>query len=85
LVQRGRKADPNYYINEYGGASANFLGGGQPPKLLPLSEIQTHPAQLAAYNAWLQSGAIADAPIPGETPANQLISDFYGQASNSGP
>jgi hypothetical protein len=77
--------DPNYYINEYGGASANFLGGGQPPKLLPLSEIQTHPAQLAAYNAWLQSGAIADAPIPGETPANQLISDFYGQASNSGP
>ncbi|HEY1918000.1 MAG TPA: DUF6571 family protein [Streptosporangiaceae bacterium] len=77
---------PQNYINQYGGASANFLDSNG--KILPLSEIQSHPAQLAAYNAWLQSGAISEATIPGINvpgqPAKTLGSDLPQQASSAG-
>jgi hypothetical protein len=73
--------DPQYYIRQFG-PDASFLGADN--KLLPLSEIQSHPAKLAAYNAWLESGAIADAWVPGVSPRQRLITVFHDQASDSG-
>jgi hypothetical protein len=73
--------DPQYYISTFGGSSANFLDGSG--RILPLSEIQSHPAQLAAYNAWLQSGAVAEGWIPGKNPPARLITAFYSQAGDS--
>jgi len=74
--------DPQYYIGMFGGPGASFLDGHG--KIRPLGESQSHPAQLAAYNARLQSGAPADGLVPRVSPPRKLITDLSGQASDSG-
>jgi hypothetical protein len=84
VVDGGHPADgnPQYYISKFGGPGADFLDSSG--KILPLTEIQAHPVRLAAYNAWLQSGAVAEGLIPGKNPPERLISAFYSQAGDSG-
>jgi hypothetical protein len=51
--------DPTYYIMEYGGNMANFINSDG----TLMYPNQMNQWQLAAYNAWLQSGALQAAAV----------------------
>jgi hypothetical protein len=71
--------DPEAIIAEYGGAKASFL---EDNGILPLWKIQENNYKLAAYNAWLQTPAVANAiNTRGQTDSNwqRFLDDMSGK------